>query len=154
VRTIRCTANEFHQVAHPLIAQGTSFLLCVHGASMYPTIRDDDVVQVRPVEADEIGIGDIFLFRNSGRLFVHRLVAKSRQGDRLLLVAKGDANPRPDKQVEASDVLGRIIEVRRGRHRRSMESGSRHRIESFLFIRFPLLGSRLAAFSRTVRRRM
>ena len=121
---------------------------------MYPTIRDGDVVQVRPVEAGEIGIGDIFLFRNSGRLFVHRLVARSRQEDRLLLVAKGDANPGPDKQVEVSDVLGKIVEVRRRSHRRSLESGSRHRIESFLFIRFPLLGTRLAALSRTVHRRM
>jgi hypothetical protein len=120
---------------------------------MYPTIRDGDVVQVRPVKAGEIGIGDIFLFRNSGRLFVHRLVAKSRQGDRLLLIAKGDANPRPDKQVEHLDVLGKIVEVRRRRHRRNLESGSRHRIESFLFVQFPMLGSRLAALSRTVRRR-
>jgi signal peptidase I len=121
---------------------------------MYPTIRDGDVVQVRPVEPGEIEIGDIFLFRNSGRLFVHRLVAKSRQGDRLLLVAKGDANPRPDKQVEHGDVMGKIVEVRRRRHRRSLESSYRHRIESFLFIKFPLLGSRLATFSRTVRRHM
>ncbi|MFN2156547.1 MAG: signal peptidase I [Anaerolineae bacterium] len=153
MRTIRCNADEFQQVAQPLVAQGTSFLLCVYGASMYPTIRDGDVVQVRPVKAGEIGIGDIFLFRNSGRLFVHRLVAKSRQGDRLLLIAKGDANPRPDKQVEHLDVLGKIVEVRRRRHRRNLESGSRHRIESFLFVQFPMLGSRLAALSRTVRRR-
>jgi signal peptidase I len=120
---------------------------------MYPTIRDGDVVQVRPVEPGVIDIGDIFLFRNSGRLFVHRLVAKSRQEDRVLLVAKGDSNPRPDKQVEYSDVLGKIVEVRRRRHRRSLESGSRHRIESFLFIKFPQLGSRLAALSRTVHHR-
>jgi phage repressor protein C with HTH and peptisase S24 domain len=154
VRTIRCNADEFHHVARPLVAQGTSFLLCVYGASMYPTIRDGDIVQVRPVEPGEIGIGDIFLFRNSGRLFVHRLVAKSRQGDALLLVAKGDANPRPDKQVESGDVLGKIVEVRRRRHRRDLEKGNRHRIESLLFVRFPLLGSRLAALSRTVRRRI
>ena len=153
MRTIRCNADEFQKVAQPLVDQGTSFLLCVYGSSMYPTIRDGDVVQVRPVQPGEIGTGDIFLFQNSGRLFVHRLVAKARQGDRLLLVAKGDANPRPDKQVEPSDVLGKIVEVRRRRHRRSLESGSRHRIESFLFVRFPQLGSRLASFSRTVYRR-
>lgn len=153
MRTIRCNADEFHQVTEPLVAQGTSFLLCVYGASMYPTIRDGDVVQVRPVEPGEIGIGDIFLFRNSGRLFVHRLVAKSRQGDRLLLIAKGDANPRPDKQVRGGDVLGKIVEVRRRRNRRSLEDGNRHRIESFLFVKYPLLGSRLAALSRSVRRR-
>lgn len=154
MRTIRCSADEFHDVAHPLIAQGTSFLLCVHGSSMYPTIRDGDVVQVQPVESDAIEIGDIFVFRNSGRLFVHRLVAKSRQEDRLLLVAKGDANPRPDKQVEHGDVMGKVVEVRRRRHRRNLESSRKHRLESFLFVRFPLLGSRLATFSRTVRRRM
>jgi phage repressor protein C with HTH and peptisase S24 domain len=153
VRTIRCNADEFNRLAQPLVAQGTSFLLCVHGASMYPTIRDGDVIQVQPVEPGEIGIGDIFLFRTSGRLFVHRLVARSRQGDRLLLVAKGDANPRPDRQVEYDDVLGQIVELRRRRHRRSLKGSSRHRIESFLFVRFPLLGSRLAALSRTLRRR-
>lgn len=119
---------------------------------MYPTIRDGDVIQVQPVEPSEIGIGDVFLFRISGRLFVHRLVARSRQEDRLILVAKGDANPRPDKQVEYDDVLGKIVEVRRRRHRRSLKGGSRHRIESFLFVRFPLLGSRLAALSRAVHR--
>jgi signal peptidase I len=153
VRTIRCSADEFQHVAQPLVDQGTNFLLCVYGSSMYPTIRDGDVVQVRPVEPGEIGIGDIFLFRNTGRLFVHRLIAKARQGDRLLLIAKGDANPRPDKQVEHSEVLGKIVEVRRRRHRRSLESGSRHRIESFLFVKFPQLGSRLATFSRTIHRR-
>ena len=78
----------------------------VRGHSMEPAIRDGHVVQVEPVPASEIRVGDVVVFWTGTGYVVHR-VREIRRGR---LWTKGDANARRDTfWVMPDKVVGRVI---------------------------------------------
>jgi len=122
--------------------------LKVAGSSMLPALWPGDMLSVRPCAASELEPGSIIVFRQHGRLVVHRLIHRS--GDRLL--TQGDARPRPDGQIRTSDIVGRVDTVVRngkpvkpaGRHWRSSVAVvfRRSELAASLFLR---LASRMSA---------
>jgi signal peptidase I len=86
--------------------------LKVAGASMVPALWPGDLVTVRSCETSELQPGTIVVFRQNERLVVHRLMHWA--SDRV--VTRGDARPRHDQPVKASEVIGRVESaVRNGR---------------------------------------
>ena len=62
-----------------MVARGVSLRTTVRGFSMFPFIRDNDVLTITP-GATRLGrLGDVvaFVHPGNGRLAIHRLVAKS-----------------------------------------------------------------------------
>ena len=51
--------------------------LRVFGTSMTPAILPGDLVSIRHVDLDEISAGEVVLFLQNGRLFVHRVVGRN-----------------------------------------------------------------------------
>ena len=84
----------------------------VISGSMEPKIGKGSFVLTRPVEAEEIGIGDVIVFRHTvpgeqteQKLIVHRVI---NTGDGTWFQTKGDANEEPDAFVVSDqDVIGR-----------------------------------------------
>ena len=85
--------------------------LGVTGSSMLPAILPRDVLLVRACAAERARVGDIAVFLRDGRLFSHRVIARS--GARL--VTRGDALPAADPPVEPHEMLGCVRRVLRGK---------------------------------------
>ena len=98
----------------PLIEEtlqdGRDFLLPVKGTSMWPFIKEGDLVRLQTPSAFKKG--HIYLFRSRQRLFLHRLVAR-KSGT---LILQGDANRQKERALP-QDVVGEVkqLETTRGK---------------------------------------
>jgi signal peptidase I len=73
----------------------------VGGVSMFPTLRDGDVVVIQPVELNSVSVGDIIVYgppcSSSGDDIIHRVVQIRTDG----LITQGDnrgTNPYTDQR--------------------------------------------------------
>ena len=85
-------------------------LVVVAGVSMEPAIPRGSLIQPRPVDPDEIAVGDVVTVRaDNGVLVTHRVVRTADLPAGPHLELRGDANESPDPVlVPASSVVGRI----------------------------------------------
>ncbi len=90
--------------------KGADFRFRATGMSMYPTIRDGDIITVSPLLRVEPSAFDIVAFRHPAnqKLIVHRIIALSPDS----FLAKGD-NSEPDGTIPRSHLLGVITKVER-----------------------------------------
>jgi signal peptidase I len=87
--------------------------LVAHGSSMIPSIYPGDLLTVRSESVTNARSGEIVLFLLGGRFFVHRVMRKWPQRDRVLFATRGDALPQEDPPVDASQLLGRVTAILR-----------------------------------------
>lgn len=102
-----------------------SVCLCVRGMSMFPWIRSGDLVFVRRCSFAAVKPGDVVLFEQAGRYFVHRVLRRMRTGDQAresLLLTKGDALDGTDAPMSPAQFLGRAIRIHRGRRHIDLQS--------------------------------
>lgn len=84
--------------------------------SMVPTIKVNDAIIIKRVDADRLKLGDIITFKNDdlnvgGYTITHRIVGRqiSRDGE-LIFRTKGDNNNNEDDGlVRTGDVYGKVI---------------------------------------------
>jgi signal peptidase I len=114
---VRCEGPDFEELAVDLLKSGHRLRFRARGSSMHPLVRDGDILVVRPVNQDEMKVGDVVLYRAAGAgIVAHRIVEKHTRRGQGFLVVRGDATGRPDPQVLWSQVLGRVASIeRRGR---------------------------------------
>ena len=143
--TVSCEGSEFEELAAQLLGAGHAMRFRARGSSMYPLVRDGDVLDVHPVDDGTIDVDDIVLYLSSGNgIIVHRVVGVSGQGDKISLRVKGDSVGKADPEVRECQVLGRVVSIeRRGRKTPPVPRLWRHR--SSLFLR--LLPLRRRAYS-------
>ncbi|MBZ5698603.1 MAG: signal peptidase I [Acidobacteriia bacterium] len=91
--------------------------LRVFGTSMAPSILPGDLISIRRAGLREISPGEIVLFSQKGRLFVHRVVRSAERLDHVCLITRGDRLCHNDPPVSSSEFLGRVISVERGNRR-------------------------------------
>src|ERR1700676_384838 len=92
--------------------------LRVLGTSMVPAMLPGDLVPIRRAGPDEISAGEVVLFLQSGRLFVHRVVGRnvvSAAGntEEPCLNTRGDRLRHDDPSVSSKELLGRVVSVER-----------------------------------------
>lgn len=93
------------------LARGESAWVEVQGQSMTPLLRSGDRVQVVPERDSTLQPGEIVLAVSQVGLFiVHRVVSQS---DRTVIL-RGDACPAPDPSLSRAQILGIVVEARRG----------------------------------------
>jgi len=80
---------------------------------MLPSVWPGDLLTIQSVAYDEVAPGDIVLVLRDNRFFVHRLVQKRRGQDCLSWITRGDAMPHCDPPVGTSELLGRVVGIRR-----------------------------------------
>ncbi len=115
-----------------LLSRGTAVRFRPSGRSMYPSIREGELITVEPVVASDVTLGDIVLYRSERGLIAHRVIQVSRpqsepsayraagfslrasSGEGTLgFLSQGDASLSSDEPVEAHQILGRVIGVQR-----------------------------------------
>lgn len=92
--------------------------LRVFGTSMVPSILPGDLVFIHRANLNEISPGEIVLFLQNGRLFVHRVVNRKVAGtpgggEEPCLITRGDRLRHDDPPVSSSELLGRVISIER-----------------------------------------
>ena len=88
-----------------------------HGSSMIPSIYPGDLLTVRSGAAADARRGEIVFFLLGGRPYVHRVTRKWPERNRIAFATRGDALPKEDPSVDASQLLGRVTAIqRRGKY--------------------------------------
>ncbi len=108
-----------------LLSQGTTVRFRPSGRSMYPSIREGELITVEPVVASDVTLGDIVLYRSERGLIAHRVVDHRTQSSVLSphYFLRGDTSLSCDQPVGAEQILGRVIRV--DRNGRSVALASR-----------------------------
>lgn len=88
----------------------------VKGNSMYPLLREGDIVFITRASPDDISVGDVIVFSTpGGRLVVHRVVEIVDVGGRRFFITQGDNNPIKDFYypvgVPGDKVVGKLVTV-------------------------------------------
>jgi len=92
----------------------------VTGQSMYPFLRNHDLVEVHPVREGEPVVGDIVVLSSSeARLLVHRVI---RTGGEEILT-RGDAMPGDDGWMKRHVLAGRVRGISRAGRPRQLGLG-------------------------------
>src|SRR3989344_1072105 len=88
----------------------------ITSSSMWPQLKQDDLILVKGVSGADVEVGQIIIFRNSKGFTIHRLVrreddpdAPDRAGGKL--ITKGDANSVEDQPILEEDVIGRVVYI-------------------------------------------
>jgi len=113
------TTVTFLAVSADLLARGHQVRFQATGSSMYPTIRDKDVITVAAADAAGIKKGDIVLYRLGQGVIAHRVVGieQTDEGVARRVTFRGDSADLADAPVVPDQILGRVLAVdRAGRH--------------------------------------
>jgi len=84
-----------------------------HGSSMVPSIYPGDLLTVRSESVAAARRGEIVLFLLGGRPYVHRVMRKWPERNRVVFATRGDSLPKEDPSVDASQLLGRVTSIHR-----------------------------------------
>jgi signal peptidase I len=104
----------FPQLVVDLLRDGKSVRFRAVGRSMYPTIREGDVITVAPIAPDFVQRGDIILYRLECGVVAHRLVRIDRnREDSFRYIFRSDTWGAWDDPVLAEQILGKVISVER-----------------------------------------
>ena len=105
----------FETLARELLSQGLALRFEARGSSMYPVIRDHEVVIVTPVIVSKLRKGDIVLTKGHSGFRVHRLVFVDHHEDSF--ITRGDCSQQDDPPVRSGQILGVVLakEVRLGK---------------------------------------
>lgn len=116
-------AKEIHL---SFLREGKSVCLTASGPSMYPYIKDKDMIRVIPLKEEEARIGDILIVDNHNKghawFYAHRLVDIIEDKHKILYITKGDAQSSGDKPISFSCVAGKVREIKRRNHIINLET--------------------------------
>jgi hypothetical protein len=100
----RAQSMEFHLLSSELISAGYGLRFQAVGRSMLPTIKDGEIVHVKPVATSTLRIGDIVLLRTGEQFKAHRIIRKHGQ----CFITRGDAGVDADGEIRCDQILGRV----------------------------------------------
>ena len=84
-------------------------LIAIASNSMLPTFARGDAVLIEKLDASEIKIGDILVFRKDSRIVTHRAISMELREGEYYFTTQGDANDDPDAvEVNGREVIGRV----------------------------------------------
>jgi len=105
--------SDFWPLCEDMLRSGRRVRIPAGGMSMFPRVRDGDIVIIEPVAPAALAIGDIVVYRGSEAVVAHRLIGRCHRDGRMQLTVKGDFLRRSDGPVLPEAVLGRVVAVER-----------------------------------------
>mgnify|MGYP001617758227 FL=1 len=85
---------------------GTQYpIAAITSGSMWPALKEDDIVLIKKIPKEEIKVGDIVVWTNDKGFTIHRVVKLNPN----TLVTKGDANFAQDPPVKYEEIVGRTV---------------------------------------------
>jgi signal peptidase len=119
---MRISLYQLISLVEELLRAGRGVRLKVAGSSMFPFIKDGDVVEIEK-PGPRLRKGDVLLVRVSGNKYVIHRVVKV-YGEYLYL--RGDSQQGLQGPFRRGDVVGRVVAIYRGRRRYTLERGFLH----------------------------
>jgi signal peptidase len=114
MRDLNLDMADFEALTSGVLGRNGSVRFEARGSSMYPFIRNGDVLTAVCPDIRGLAVGDIVLYRPvNGNLAVHRIVRKLSDDGGLRFMIRGDATFGADEYVESGQVLGVVV----SRHR-------------------------------------
>ncbi len=105
-------ADSARSMAAEVLQSNGMLRLGVTGSSMLPALWPGDVVTLAATADPRIG--EIVLFQRGDQFVIHRVIrVASLPGQ---IITRGDSMGDRDHPIAASEVLGRVVSVRRGPH--------------------------------------
>ncbi len=132
-RNYRCV--PLAEIAPEVLRRGGTISFVATGFSMWPHIRNGDMVTARPLTKGVVPrTGWIIIYQSPhGQIIVHRVVAAGHRHGAGLKV-RGDSQSGPFEHIALESVLGRIVV--RQRHGKDIDMTSRTReLEGWLVAR-------------------
>ncbi len=105
-------SNLLLDITTELLSGGTTVHFRPSGRSMYPSIREGELITVEPVQASDVKPADIVLYRSQRGLIAHRVIEIASR-DASVFRLRGDASLSCDEPVAAEQILGRVVGVKR-----------------------------------------
>ena len=112
----------------------------IKGKSMQPVIPDNALLEVKIVSPEKLKSGDIIMFFEENRFFVHRMLKRKAKG----FLVKGDNAKDFDRLVNEKRILGKVEKI----NKKKADS------VEFQLIKMPLVAFSLATgiLSKTIRK--
>ena len=100
-------------ITRDILDRGIPFRFSAPGTSMFPFIRDGDVITLVPFNKAACGLGTIVAFfqPGTGQLVVHRIVGFAVKGCNI----RGDNSSADDGIIPDSSIVGQVIHIERAR---------------------------------------
>jgi GNAT superfamily N-acetyltransferase len=103
-------AEDLTELAAEILECGGRLSFRATGSSMWPTLRDGDLLTAVPAESRSIRPGDVLLYRApDGRAAVHRVAAIGSESSRSDLMLSCDARPWATYGISGEQVLGAVV---------------------------------------------
>jgi signal peptidase I len=125
------------ELASEMLNSGRTVTIRALGSSMVPAIWPGDLLTIESAAPEEIILGDIILFLQQRRLYVHRVASVQACAAARSWTTRGDALLHDDPCVQESELLGRVRAVRglRGRVEPGRHVSQPARVLSYLIAR-------------------
>ena len=104
---------RFRCITENLLNDGISVRVSTRGPSMFPLISPGDKITIKP-ETD-YQIGDLVVFKRDDQMVCHRLVKVFERDGIRYCQSRGDSFFVPDDPVAADQLLGKVINIERGK---------------------------------------
>jgi signal peptidase len=106
---------DFAKLSREILERGDSIRFKAHGSSMFPLIRDGDLLTIRPLEIWNVKPGDVIFYQTIGeKCITHRVIKIEIQNDQQIIITRGDASPRSEEPIQREQVLGKVVIIHRG----------------------------------------
>ncbi len=101
---------DFLELSQELLDRGGLLRFQAHGNSMYPLIKNGNIIVVEPRNGNTVNIGDVIFYRRpDGSVTAHRLIKINEKRDSKALMTKGDSLGNFDPPVVGEQVMGKVI---------------------------------------------
>jgi len=119
--------EDFTFITQKVLGREKSLRFKAKGESMRPFIRDGDILEITPVNGEEIRLGGVIFYHvGEKRTVAHRVMKKIIENDKLVFLTKRDLNTDEEEKVHLEQVLGRVKAIeRKGRKIRVNEGLNR-----------------------------
>lgn len=123
------------------------------GRSMFPLIRNGDLVTIKAVNPEKLEIGDIIFYKKDDKYLLHRLIKINHED--LLYCTKGDNLPSADLPINHEAILGILVSLKRNDHEINLNSNFYKRLGKLLSLihplTYPITGSILKGYNLIVK---
>lgn len=117
--------NDLKKVSRELLLEvlkrGDFIRVRARGSSMGYIIKQGDLITVKGIEDEELKTGDIILYSQEDGFVCHRIISHHQSDGKFFYVTKGDVLLQADAPLPASQVIGKVFCVQRGRRSIDLE---------------------------------
>ena len=105
--------SKLSDLPQDFLKEGHCVQKSASGTSMLPSITDGAVLQIEPLQHENVRLGDVVYFLdNNGNTKIHRVSWIVRKGNNSLIQTWGDNCQTPDAVIKSSQLLGRVVACR------------------------------------------